>query len=95
MGSRIIDSDMLEINLNTFAHRYVEVNNRHLMPNLSSMKCCLVFYPSRYQHTPHEGDPSALTFKGLQNGINWSEAEHNIRQEGVYFFGGRDAQSMA
>jgi|LauGreDrversion4_2_1035121.scaffolds.fasta_scaffold86786_2 hypothetical protein len=55
------------------------------------MKCCLVFFPSRYEQTPHDGDPSIVTYKRLATEINWSEAEHNIKHEGVYFFGGKDA----
>ncbi len=87
-GLRIIDSDMLEINLSTFKTRFVEVKNRYLMPNLSNMKCCHVFFPSRFEKTPLEGDPSCLTYQRLSQQINWSVAEHNIKLEGVYFFGG-------
>lgn len=62
---------------------------------LSNMKCCQVFFPSRFEQTPHLDDPSNLIYKRLQGEVNWSEAEHNIKQEGVYFFGGRNAQSTA
>ncbi len=48
IGLKIIESDMLEINLTSFKHRYIEVQHRRLMPSLSNQKCCLVFYPSRY-----------------------------------------------
>ena len=58
------------------------------MPNLSNMKCCMVFYSSRYDQTPHEGDPSGITYKRIAKEPNWSVAEHNIKQEGIYFFGG-------
>ena len=92
---RIIDSDLLELNLSTFKHRFLEVKNKSLMPNLSNMKCVPVFYPSRFDQTPHEGDPASLTYKRLAKDINWSVAEHCIKQEGVYFFGGQDARSQA
>jgi hypothetical protein len=87
-GSRILDNDMLEINLRNFSHKNVEVKNKHLMPALTNQKSCQVFYPSRYEPTPNPEDPSNVTFKRLQAPVNWSEAEHNIKYEGVYFFGG-------
>lgn len=94
-GLKIIDSDMLEINLSTFKHRYIEVKNRALMPNLSNMKCCMIFYSSRFEHTPHEGDPASVSYKRIAKEPNWSVAEHNIKHEGIYFFGGQDARSQA
>lgn len=95
MGSRILEQDMLEINLNNLSFRHLPVDNRGLMPALASQKCCLVFYKSRFDHTPHEGDPSNVLYKRLQMAVNFEEAEHHIKEEGVYFFGGRDASGIA
>jgi len=53
---------MLEINLTTFKTRFVEVLNKQLMPNLSNMKCCHVFFPSRFEKSPIDGDPSGVTY---------------------------------
>lgn len=78
-GLRIIDQDLLEINLSNFKHRFLEVKNRSLMPNLSNMKCCMIFYPSRFEHTPHDGDPAGVTYKRIAKEPNWSEAEHHIK----------------
>lgn len=64
-GSRIIDSDLLEINLSNYGFRYVDVANRQIMPNLTNMKCCTIFYPSRFEQTPHEGDPAHVTYKRI------------------------------
>lgn len=95
MGSRILDQDLLEINLTNFSHRHIEVRNKQAMPALSNMKCVPVFFPSRYDPTPNQDDLGKLSFKRLQAEVNWSEAEHNIKHEGVYFFGGHDSQSIA
>ena len=65
---------MLEINLQSFKTRFIEVKNRELMPNLSNMRCCHVFFPSRFETVPHEGDPSVLSYKKLANQINWGIA---------------------
>jgi hypothetical protein len=81
----------VELNLTNLTYRHVEVENRHLMPELLNMKCCSVFYPSRYHHTLHNDDPRVVSFRNLKSPVNWSEAEHLIKEEGVYFFGGKDA----
>lgn len=47
-GSRLIEEDLLEINLQNYAHRQLHVNKRDMMPPMSNMKCCEVFYESRY-----------------------------------------------
>ena len=95
VGSRIIDQGLLEIDLNTLAFKNLQVENKRLMPILTNQKCCVVFYKSRFGQTPHEDDPSSVQYKRLQVAANYSEVEYQIKEEGVYYFGGKDSQGLS
>jgi len=66
--------------------------NTKLLKALTNQKCAPVFYLSRYRKMTEQGHGIDLCMDKVTDEIDWATAEYLIKQEGIYFFGGRDAK---